>query len=133
MTNQETPIESKTQIKTPQSKKKKRVRGNAIDRLAKATARRVRDRSAELSDALFNRALEGDVSCAKLLVTLVEKCPPPKRRFRSLALEWANSSEWKDPEDNADADGENLEADDAGNLLKRTDLFAGTNSADWDD
>lgn len=111
MTDLETASESATQIKTTQSKKRKRVRGNAIERLVKATARNVRERTAELSDALFNRALEGDVNCTKLLVTLIEKLPPPKRKFRSIATEWANASEWKDPEVDADAQGEDFEAD----------------------
>lgn len=105
MTDQETAIES-TAATQSKKKKQKRVRGTAIDRLAKAVAKSVRDRSTELSDALFKRALEGDVCCAKLLVTLIEKLPPPKRKFRSIALEWANSPAWKDPNENVDADGE---------------------------
>jgi hypothetical protein len=112
MTDQETSTEPETKLETPQPQKKKRVRGNAIDRLAKATARSVRDRSAELSDALFKRALEGDVNCTKLLVTLIEKLPPPKRKYRSIALQWANSPVWQDPEHNADA-GEDIESDEA--------------------
>ena len=84
-------------VKLPKSKTK-RVRGNAVTRLAKATARNVRDNSDKLSDALFKRAMEGDVSCTKLLLTLIEKCPPKrKRKQRSMATELANSPEWKGP------------------------------------
>jgi hypothetical protein len=104
MTDQET--ESKTQTETKPSKKKKRVKGNAIDRLAKATARKVRDESAELSDALFKRALAGDVNCTKLLVTLIEKLPPPKCKYRSIAEEWAKSPEWEPPVAGGDSDAD---------------------------
>ena len=82
-------------IATAKSKSKKRVRGNAVTRLAKATARNVRDKSEELSAALVNRALEGDVSCTKLLLTLIEKCPEKKRKFRSMAEELANAAQWQ--------------------------------------
>jgi hypothetical protein len=108
MTDLETEIESPTPIAS--EPKKKRVRGDALKRLTKATARYVRHNSDELAKALFTRALEGDVSCTKLLVSLIEKAPPPKTDFRSIALEWANSPAWKDPHDEADDDGENLEA-----------------------
>jgi hypothetical protein len=99
-------------IATAKSKSKKRVRGNAVTRLAKATARNVRDKSEELSAALVNRALEGDVSCTKLLLTLIEKCPEKKRKFRSMAEELANAAQWQgdwpkarpNPEDFDDSD-----------------------------
>jgi hypothetical protein len=79
--------ETKTEsvIATAKSKSKKRVRGNAVTRLAKATARNVRDKSEELSAALVNRALEGDVSCTKLLLTL----------SRNALRKNANSGAWQ--------------------------------------
>jgi len=99
-------------ILTAKAKPKKRVRGDAVARLAKATARNVRDKSEQLSAALVNRALEGDVSCTKLLLTLIEKCPEKKRKFRSMAEELANAAQWQgdwpkarpNPEDFADDD-----------------------------
>jgi hypothetical protein len=78
---------------------KKRIRGDALQRLAKASARKVRDNSEEIIGALLGRVLAGDVSCAKLLVTLIERLPPRKKKFRSIATEWANSPEWEPPED----------------------------------
>ena len=72
-------------IPTAKSKPKKRVRGDAVARLAKATARNVRDKSEELSAALVNRALEGDVSCTKLLLTL----------SRNALRKNANSGAWQ--------------------------------------
>jgi hypothetical protein len=104
MTDLETEIESPAPI-SPKPKPK-RVRGNAIERLTRATARHVRDNSDNLANALFAQALKGDVNCTKLLVALIEKIPPRKRKrkFKSIALEWANSPEWKGPEYDGEAD-----------------------------
>ena len=117
MTDLETEIESPAPI-SPKPKTK-RVRGNAIEKLTKATARYVRRNSDELAKALFTRALEGDVNCTKLLVSLIEKAPPPKTNFRSIALEWANSPEWKGPESDAEADAGNFEAETQVNPAQR--------------
>jgi len=75
----------------------KRTRGDAITRLCKATARNVRDHSELLANTLFARAIAGDINCTKLLVSLIEKLPPPKMKYRSLALELASQPEWKGP------------------------------------
>jgi hypothetical protein len=93
----ESTIEPNTAAVKPPKSKTKRVRGNAIARLAKATAHKVRNNSDQLSDALFKRAMEGDVNCTKFLLTLIEKCPERKRKHRSMATELANSPEWKGP------------------------------------
>ena len=93
----ESSIEPNTAAVKPPKSKTKRVRGDAVTRLAKATARNVRNNSDQLSDALFKRAMEGDVSCTKLLLTLIEKCPEKKRKQRSIAMELANSPQWKGP------------------------------------
>lgn len=90
-------ITTETPTEAPKSAKKKRVRGNAIENLVKASARRVRDQSEEIADALVDRVIKGDVNCAKLLVTLIEKLPPPKSKHRSIALQWLKSGPWKDP------------------------------------
>lgn len=95
MPDSKTKTKSESSIKASKSKSQKRTRGNAVTRLAKATARNVRDNSERLSDALLNRALEGDVSCTKLLLTLIEKCPEKKRKFRSMAEELANAAQWQ--------------------------------------
>ena len=97
---------------------KKRIRGNAIDRLVKASARKVRDQSELIADALVTRVIAGDVNCAKLLVTLIEKLPPPKRKHRSMALECLKSGPWQDPaatgspsaDENEDEESKRLDA-----------------------
>lgn len=77
---------------------KKRTRGDAITRLCKAISRNVRDNSDTLAATLFERALQGDVNCTKLLVALIERLPPPKpRKVRSMAAELANSPQWTGP------------------------------------
>jgi hypothetical protein len=87
-------IKTETADKSPKPKPK-RTRGDAVTRLARETARNVRDKSNELSDALFRRALEGDVNCTKLLLLFIEKCPPRKRKRRSMAAELANAPQWQ--------------------------------------
>ena len=90
--------EQKTPHDSAESPAKKRIRGNAITRLCKASAKTVRENSEKFAQSLFEGALKGDVSCAKLLVTLIEKTPPPRqRKLRSMALELANSPQWTGP------------------------------------
>lgn len=88
-------IENKAQIDAP---KKKRSRGDAITRLCKAISRNMRDNSDDLAEKLFDRALEGDVNCTKLLIALIERLPKPKsRKVDRLLLELAKEPEWKGP------------------------------------
>jgi hypothetical protein len=92
MSTTETPTEA------PKPAKKKRIRGDAITRLAKESASQVRDKSEKIIDALVGRVLEGDVNCTKLLVMLIERLPPPKRKHHSMALQWVKSGPWRGPE-----------------------------------
>ena len=84
-------------------KARKRVRGDALTRLCKASARTVRENSPKIIDSLYQGVLQGDVSCAKLLVVLIEKLPPPKPRRekhnRTLEMirELKNAPEWTGP------------------------------------
>ena len=90
MSTNETPTEAP-------KPKKKRIRGDAITRLARASSSKVRDKSEEIIDALVRRVIEGDVNCAKLLVTFIERLPPPKHKYRSAALELLKSGPWQKP------------------------------------
>jgi hypothetical protein len=49
----------------------KRVRGDALDRLSKAARRRVRDNSDGIAKKLVELILEGDVSSAKMVLSLI--------------------------------------------------------------
>ena len=91
-------LEESEEDDDPQAKK--RVRGVALTRLCKASARTVRNHSSEIVASLYKGVLEGDVSCAKMLVTLIEKLPPPKPREKkrpSIALLLENSPQWTRP------------------------------------
>jgi hypothetical protein len=78
---------------------KERLRGNALRRLCKDSARTVRRNSGQIVQSLYKGVLQGDVSCAKLLVSLIERLPPPKprRQKRNFLLELALSPEWTGP------------------------------------
>jgi hypothetical protein len=87
-----------------QPTKPKRIRGNAIQRLRKASARTLRDNSSRIANALLERALVGDVSSAKLLVTFVEKpkARKVKKKRRNLAAELAAQPQWVGPPADSD-------------------------------
>lgn len=97
------PLVERTEEKTEPKEAKnprKRVRGHALTRLCKDSANTVLEKSSELVESLYKGALEGNVSCAKLLVALIEKLPPPKprrKKQRSIALELANCPPWTGP------------------------------------
>jgi len=78
------------------AKSKKRVRGTARQRLAKACARAMRDDSNNIVDALFKRALEGNVGSVRLILSMLEKLPAQSRRKKpgvsALATAPANES-----------------------------------------
>ena len=60
----------------------------------------MRNHSSEIVASLYKGVLEGDVSCAKMLVTLIEKLPPPKPREKkrpSIALLLENAPQWTGP------------------------------------
>jgi hypothetical protein len=81
---------------TSESPAQKRIRGNAIHRLAKATSQAVLQHTDQIAKALCDRALTGDISSVKLLLDLIEKLPPPApRKQKSMAALLANSPPWK--------------------------------------
>ena len=90
-------MEEKEQERNP--KLKKRVRGDALTRLCKASARTVRENSGAIVKSLYDGVLQGDVSCAKLLVVLIEKLPPPKPRSYQWKkiLDLAKGPQWTGP------------------------------------
>jgi len=92
------------------SPKPKRVRGDAVKRLYKATARIVRDNCDKIAQTLLDCALSGDVSAAKLLVAFIEKEKSRKttakaekeqlaraNALRNLAKKWAAKPRGEDP------------------------------------
>ena len=81
----------------------KRVRGSGVERLKKAANRQVARKSAELAEMLMNKALEGKVESARLLVTLAEKKKPQekpvKKRDHPKLIDLLEAdSEWVEPE-----------------------------------
>lgn len=92
------PVQPEDSIGEP---KPKRLRGPALKRLRKATANTVRENSAEIAKSLLNHTLEGDMSCAKILLALLEEKPDetPKRSSRRLTLaqRLALEPEWEGP------------------------------------
>ena len=91
------PIQPESSTAEP---KPKRLRGPALERLRKATAQAVRENSAQIAKALLDHTLEGNMSCAKVLLALLEEKPgeTQKRSPNALALirrlelepEWVN-------------------------------------------
>jgi hypothetical protein len=81
----------------------KPVRGSGVERLKKAANRQVARKSAELAEMLMNKALEGKVESARLLVTLAEKKKPQekpqKKRDHPKLIDLLESEpEWVEPE-----------------------------------
>ena len=60
----------------------KRVRGNAIRKLRKASARFMLEKGEEIAKVLLDRALQGDLSCAKFLISMTEKQIPGRLKER---------------------------------------------------
>ena len=94
-------LDEREQEESP--KTKKRVRGDALTRLCKASASTVRENSSQIIDSLYKGVLKGDVSCAKLLVVLIEKLPPPAPRREKhntnfdMVGELINAPRWTGP------------------------------------
>ena len=81
----------------------KPVRGSGVERLKKAADRQVARKSAELAELLMDKALEGKLESARLLVTLAEKKKPQdkpqKKRHGVKLIDLLESDpEWVEPE-----------------------------------
>ena len=79
-----------------------RRRGEAdpLKKLRKAALKTIREKGEQIAKKLLELTLEGDMTCAKFLVALIENAPPAHqrtRKFRSLAAQWAAEPEWVDP------------------------------------
>jgi len=77
-----TELQSKSAVAGTASKK--RLRGNPLERLARESARKVLENCDKIAQKLLDRALEGDLSSTKLLISLAEKAPPPQSRIDKL-------------------------------------------------
>jgi hypothetical protein len=80
---------SKSAPKKRVPRKKKRLRGDVFKRLRNDAEKTVRAATLGIAKALLKETLEGDVKCAKLLFSLLEKNPnettlPPFRDFASI-------------------------------------------------
>ena len=100
-----------TLVEPPKPEKKKRVRGGALENLVKASADEVRDNCEEIAKALVKRVVAGDVNSARLLLALIDKLPKPKRKHKSIALQWLKSGPWQGPSATGDDDIEDEEMD----------------------
>jgi len=74
------PLNPETTIAEPVPPKKKRVRGPAIRRLRKASAHTISENSEEIAKALLDHTLDGNVNCAKLLFSLLDKTPAESQK-----------------------------------------------------
>ncbi len=84
---------------------RRRGKADPLKKLRKAAIQTIRDKSEQIARKLLELTLEGDITCAKFLVALIENAPPtPERieKFRSLAAEYAAEPEWVDPLDDPD-------------------------------
>src|SRR5438876_767009 len=81
--------------------KPKRLRGPALKRLRKATAQTVRENSAQIAKSLLDHTLEGDMSCAKVLLALLEEKPGETQKRSRHNLDFIERLErepqWIDP------------------------------------
>ncbi len=86
-----------------EKKRAKRV-GRNLAGLRKEAAKQVKKKGGELVKVLMDKALEGNVASAKMVVELAETKPgeeqKPKKRRRGLstAQRWALEPEWVGPE-----------------------------------
>ncbi|MGD0345371.1 MAG: hypothetical protein ABSA85_01375 [Terracidiphilus sp.] len=84
----------------------KKSRGSGLKRLERAADRRLGQASEKLADLLLEKAREGKVESARLLVTLAEhrekRKPPEKKKKKRPGPSWAellaSEPEWKEPE-----------------------------------
>src|ERR1019366_2192316 len=56
-----------------------RRRGEAdpLKKLRKAALKTIREKGEQIADKLLELTLEGDITCAKFLIALIENAPPP--------------------------------------------------------
>jgi hypothetical protein len=79
---------------------RRRGKADPLKKLRKAAIQTIREKGEQIAKKLLELTLEGDITCAKFLVALIENAPPTPQRikkFRSLAAEWAAEPEWVDP------------------------------------
>jgi len=75
--------------KTPQ-KPQKRVRGDGIQRFAKACKRVLRNDAEQLAASLFRHAARGNASSARLLLRVLQEHPEPRcHKKRNMTVKQA--------------------------------------------
>ncbi len=67
-------------VSAEETKPRRRLRGNGVNRLMKAADRAVAENSAKLAGLLLEDALKGKVACARLLVALSERMDETKKK-----------------------------------------------------
>jgi hypothetical protein len=70
--------------KSPPKMLTKRVHGDAAIRLAKASARMLRDNSDQIIKTLYERTLAGDLGSGKLLLAFLTKLPQLRSRRKRV-------------------------------------------------
>src|ERR1017187_7294958 len=78
---------------------RRRGKADPLKKLRKAALKTIREKGEQIADKLLELTLEGDITCAKFLVTLIENAPPAPqrtRKLRSLAAQGAAEPEWVD-------------------------------------
>ena len=96
--NSNEPTNPEISAAEPTRPKQKRGRGPAIRRLRKASAHTISKNCGEIAEALLKHTLEGNVNCAKLLISLLERTSAEdeqRNKHRpSLAAELEAERQW---------------------------------------
>jgi hypothetical protein len=103
----------KRKVKTgsaTKSGKRERTSKDGAEQLKRAADKRVGRNSEKLADLLTEKALEGDLASARVLVGLAERKKPrekqvKKRRGPSLAERLVAEPEWKEPPEGEEVTG----------------------------
>lgn len=79
---------------------RRRGKADPLRNLRKAALKTIRKNGEQIAEKLFALTLEGDITCAKFLVALIENAPPARqraRKFQSLPPDLLNEPEWVEP------------------------------------
>lgn len=90
---------------------KKQTVGRGTEKLKTAADKKLKEHSEEIANSLYEKLIDGNVPCGKLLIALAERQADGEdeavvSRPRSMAAELASEPEWKGDEINTDRPGE---------------------------